>query len=50
MKAKGVYVSAPVTPSKESFRTREVKFVMPNFGDFKPDTLRPFVQALKNGG
>jgi hypothetical protein len=49
MKAKGVYVSAPETPSKQSFRTREVKFVMPNFGAFTPDTLQPFVQALKNG-
>ncbi len=50
MKAKGVYVSAPVTPSKESFRTREVPFVMPNFGSFSPNTLQPFVQALKNEG
>jgi hypothetical protein len=50
MKAKGVYVSAPVTPSKQSFRTREVPYVMPNFGDFKSDTLQPFVRALKNGG
>jgi hypothetical protein len=49
MKAKGVYVSAPVTPSKQSFRTREVTYVMPNFGDFKSDTLQPFVRALKNG-
>ena len=49
MKAKGVYVSAPVTPSKQSFRTREVPYVMPNFGDFKGDTLQPFVRALKNG-
>jgi hypothetical protein len=49
MKAKGVYVSAPVTPSKQSFRTREVPFVMPNFGAFTPDTLQPFVRALKNG-
>src|SRR6185436_7819601 len=49
MKAKGVYVSAPVTPSKQSFRTREVPYVMPNFGDFTPDTLKPFVKALKNG-
>src|SRR4029079_679014 len=49
MKAKGVYVSAPVTPSKQSFRTREVPYVMPNFGDFTPDTLQPFVKALKNG-
>jgi hypothetical protein len=23
--------------------------VMPNFGDFSPDTLKPFVKALKNG-
>jgi hypothetical protein len=51
MKAKGVYVSAPVTPSKQSFRTREVpkELVMPNFGDFSPVTLQPFVKALKNG-
>jgi hypothetical protein len=49
MKAKGVYVSAPATPSKQSFRTREVPYVMPNFGDFSPDTLQPFVKALKNG-
>ncbi len=49
MKAKGVYVSAPVTPSKQSFRTREVPYVMPNFGAFTPDTLKPFVKALKNG-
>lgn len=49
MKAKGVYVSAPVTTSKQSFRTREVPYVMPNFGDFSPDTLQPFVHALKNG-
>ena len=50
MKAKGLYVSAPQTPSKESFRTREVKLVMENFNGFSPDTLQPFVQALKNGG
>ena len=50
MKAKGVYVSAPVTPSKQSFRTREVPYVMPNFGDFSGDSLQPFVRALKNGG
>ena len=49
MKAKGVYVSAPLTVSKQSFRTREVPYVMPNFGDFSPDTLQPFVKALKNG-
>jgi hypothetical protein len=49
MKAKGVYVSAPLTTSKQSFRTREVPYVMPNFGDFTPDTLKPFVKALKNG-
>jgi hypothetical protein len=49
MKAKGVYLSVPVTPSKQSFRTREVPYVMPNFGDFTPDTLQPFVKALKNG-
>ena len=49
MKAKGVYVSAPLTTSKQSFRTREVPYVMPNFGDFSPDTLQPFVKALKNG-
>jgi hypothetical protein len=51
LKAKGVYVSAPLTAAKQSFRTHEVpkQLVMPNFGDFKPDTLQPFVQALKNG-
>lgn len=50
MKAKAVYVSAPVTTSKQSFRTREVPLVMQNFGGFSPNTLQPFVQALKNGG
>jgi len=50
MKAKAVYVSAPVTSSKQTFRTREVPLVMQNFSTFSPNTLQPFVQALKNGG
>ncbi|PYS22177.1 MAG: hypothetical protein DMF72_14525 [Acidobacteria bacterium] len=50
MKAKAVYVSAPLTTSKQSFRTREVPLVMQNFGGFSPNALQPFVQALKNGG
>jgi len=50
MKAKAVYVSSPATSSKESFRTREVPIVIQNFGQFSEMTLRPFIQALRNGG
>ncbi|HJZ79925.1 MAG TPA: TIR domain-containing protein [Pyrinomonadaceae bacterium] len=50
MKAKAVYVSAPATSSKQSFRTREVPLVLQNFGQFSAATLQPFVQALQNGG
>jgi hypothetical protein len=50
MKAKAIYVSAPATNSKQSFRTREVPLVMENFGGFSEATLQPFVKALKNGG
>lgn len=52
MKAKAVYVSAPASSAKQSFRTREVPLVLHNLEGFSPAALRPFVEALggANGG
>jgi TIR domain len=49
MLTKAVYVSAPLTSEKQRFRTREVPVVIQNFEEFAPDTLRPFLQALRSG-
>ena len=47
-----IYLSAPQTNEKRSFRTREVPLVMQNFGAFSPDALQPFLNAVRtrNGG
>lgn len=49
MLTKAVYVSAPQTSEKQRFRTREVPVVIQSFEAFSPDSLRPFLQALREG-
>lgn len=46
--AKAVYVSGPQTTEKQRFRTHEVPLVIQNFADFSPDTLKPFVEAVRS--
>ena len=41
----GVYVGGPPSPHKQLFRTRDSFFVK-NFGDFTPDSLKPFLDSL----
>jgi hypothetical protein len=45
--AKAVYVSAPQTTDKQRFRTHEVPLVIQNFEGFSPDSLKPFVEAVR---
>jgi hypothetical protein len=47
--AKAVYVSAPQTTDKQRFRTHEVPLVIQNFEGFSPDSLQPFVEAVRSG-
>ena len=47
--AKAVYVSAPQTTDKQRFRTHEVPLVIQNFEGFSPDSLKPFVEAVRTG-
>jgi hypothetical protein len=47
--AKAVYVSAPQTTDKQRFRTHEVPLVIQNFEGFSPDSLKPFVEAVRAG-
>jgi hypothetical protein len=47
LRTKAVYVSAPVTSEKQRFRTREVPVVIQNYEGFSPDSLRPFIKALR---
>ena len=47
--AKAVYVSGEPTPKKQRFRTHEVPLIMRDFDGFTPDTIRPFVQAVRAG-
>jgi hypothetical protein len=49
MLTKAVYVSAPLTSEKQRFRTREVPVVIQNYETFSPDSLRPFIHALREG-
>lgn len=46
--AKAVYVSAPQTTEKQRFRTHEVPLVIQNFEGFSPDSLAPFVEAVRS--
>jgi hypothetical protein len=50
--ARAVYVGAPQSVAKTRFRTHKVPLVIQNFEGFNPDSLRPFVNALRagNGG
>lgn len=52
MLAKGVYMTGPLTDEKQRFRTHEVPVVIKNFGEFSPDHLQPFLDAMRtaNGG
>jgi hypothetical protein len=47
--AKAVYVSGPQTTDKQRFRTHEVPLVIQNFEGFSPDSLKPFVEAVRSG-
>jgi hypothetical protein len=47
--AKAVYVSGPQTSDKQRFRTHEVPLVIQNFEGFSPDSLKPFVEAVRAG-
>lgn len=47
--AKAVYVSAPLTSEKQRFRTREVSVLVQHEETFSPDSLRPFVEAVRAG-
>ena len=47
MKAKAVYLGSPETKQKQRFRTREA-LTIKQFGDFAPETLASFIEALKN--
>jgi hypothetical protein len=49
LSAKAVYVSAPQTTDKQRFRTHEVPLVIQNFEGFSPDSLKPFVEAVRAG-
>jgi hypothetical protein len=42
-------VSGPESAEKQRFRTREVPVVIQNYEGFSPDSLRPFVRALREG-
>ena len=46
--AKAVYVSGPQTTDKQRFRTHEVPLVIQNFEGFSPDSLEPFVEAVRS--
>jgi hypothetical protein len=46
--AKAIYVSAPETPPKQRFRTREA-LVIKQFGAFSPVPLQPFLTSLAQG-
>jgi hypothetical protein len=46
--ARAIYVSAPETPSKQRFRTREA-LVIKQFGAFSAVALQPFLAALAKG-
>jgi hypothetical protein len=46
--AKAVYVSAPQTTDKQRFRTHEVPLVIQNFEGFSPESLKPFVEAVRS--
>ncbi len=47
--AKAVYVSGPQTTDKQRFRTHEVPLVIQSFEGFSPDSLKPFVEAVRSG-
>ena len=47
--ARAVYVSGPPSPQKQRFRTHEVPLVIQNFEGFQPDSLQPFVSAVRAG-
>lgn len=49
MRAKAIYVSGQATEEKKRLRTREVPLVMRNFPTFSPETLQPFIAAIKTG-
>ncbi len=45
--AKAIYVSSPVTPEKERFRTNDA-LVLRNGQGFNPEILQPFIQKLRD--
>ena len=45
--ARGIYVAAPVTPSKERFRTLEATVLRETAAGFSPDVLAPLVTAIE---
>jgi hypothetical protein len=45
--AKGIYVAGPETDQKQAFATNEA-VVMKNFGDFSPESIRPFLEQFEN--
>ena len=47
--ASAVYVAGPQTPNKMLFRTRDA-LVLKNFGEFKAETLKPFLDLLGGAG
>lgn len=49
MLTKGVYVSGTPTDDKQRFRTREVPVVIKNFEGISPDSLQPFLHAMRAG-
>ncbi len=46
--AKAIYVSSPITPEKERFRTNDA-LVLRNGQGFNPTILAPFIEKLKEG-
>jgi len=46
MRAKGIWIAAPVTPQKQRLRTREA-LVMSHPGALSVEALQPFLEALK---
>jgi hypothetical protein len=47
--ARGVYVAGQQTPNKMLFRTRDA-LVLKNFGEFKAESLKPFLDLLGGAG
>ena len=41
-----IYLAGPETKTKQRFRSKEIDEVIKNFGDFEPESLKPFLAKL----